>query len=194
MPSSENEVSRLPLMLYRTSAKSSSLPLLAYPATTILSSACMATPCAVASSDPTWVMTMPSSENEVSRLPLMLYRTTATCQSPSNQTLPATTILPSLCSATALARSLSPPIAVVTMPSLEKEESSQPLLRYRATANTWSLSLSVAYPATTILPSGCMATALASSFLFHPKSLVTVPPRNELSRLPSSLYRTNAKS
>ncbi len=95
---------------------------------------------------------MPSPSNDVSSVPFALYRAKAKSKLAPLLLSPATTILPSLCTATLRAESY-PPKSVVSLPSPSNDVSSVPLVLYLATAKSLSL-----VPATTILPSLCRAT------------------------------------
>ena len=81
--------------------------------------------------------------------------------------LPATTILRSGCTATAVAL---PPPASVTRPPLPKSGSSAPVARSRAT----TAPAAVERPVTTIRPSAWRASASPKSS--PPKSIVAMPP------------------
>ena len=167
----------------------------ATPTTTILPSFCITTALAK-SVPPKSVVTVPGKIpvglKVISKLPSVLYRATAKVKVFA---LPATTILPSFCSATAFPLS-SPPKSVVTVPGKIpvglKVTSKLPSVLYRATAKSLSDS-----PATTILPSFCSATAFPLSI--PPKLVITVPGKlpvelKVISKLPSVLYRATAKS
>ena len=125
----------------------------------------------------------------------MLYRTAA--KSVDEPEVPATTIFPSLCIATALPESaVLVPMSVVTLPSVSKEVSSEPSVLYRTTAKFPLLgAMPPLLPATMIFPSLCIVTAFAVSVVLVPMSVVTLPSvSNEVSSEPSVLYRTTSKS
>ena len=130
-------------MVYRTTAKS----LLLVPATTIFESLCIAT--ALPVSDvlvPMSVVCLPSVSKVVSRVPVVVYRTTA--KSVDEPEDPVATIFPSLCIATAFAESgVLVPMSVVCLPSVSKVVSSDPSVLYRTTSKS-AMSL----PTTSIFP------------------------------------------
>ncbi len=91
--------------------------------------------------------------------------------------MPAATTLPSGCSAIANAPLF--PRGVVTLPPLPKLVSSEPFASKRATANRSPESEVELYPAATILPSGCSASARTLSST-GPIAVVSVPPEPKL--------------
>ena len=192
LPSVSKEVSRAPVVVYRTTAKS----LLLVPTATIFPSLCIAT--ALPESAvlvPMSVVTLPSLSKEVSSEPSVLYRTAA--KSVDEPEVPATMIFPSLCIATALPESsVLVPMSVVTLPSLSKEVSSEPSALYRTTAKFPLLgAMPPLLPATMIFPSLWIATAFAVSVVLVPMSVVTLPSVSKVvSSEPSVLYRTTSKS
>ena len=124
---------------------------------------------------------LPSPENVLSSEPLGFSRVTATRRSES----PASTILPSGCSAAPKAVSLSPPKSIVRFPPDPNVVSNAPLLRRRATQKK---SAAPPSPATTILPLGCTSTARAASV--PPKLIVFFPlPSKLVSRSPGAAMR-----
>ena len=81
------------------------------------------------------------------------------------------------------------------MPSPANELSSEPSALYRASANSHSTALTRAEPATRILPSGWIATAVAVETVPAPKSVICLPsPLNDVSSEPSASKRASAKS
>ena len=149
LPSVSKVVSRVPVVVYRTTAKSVDEP--EDPVATIFPSLCIAT--AFAESGvlvPMSVVCLPSVSKVVSSDPSVLYRTTAKFPllRAMPPLLPATTIFPSLCIATAFAESVVlVPISVVTLPSVSKVVSSDPSVLYRTTSKS-AMSL----PTTSIFP------------------------------------------
>ena len=141
------------------------------------------------------MVTLPSVSKVVSRLPLVLYRTTAKSSSLSEE-IPAAMIFPSGCTTTEYASSsVLLPMSVVTLPSVSKVVSRLPLALYRTTTKSSPLPGRVC-PATMIFPSDWSATDFArSSLLLMPMLVVTLPSVSKVvSRLPLGLYRTTAKS
>ena len=121
---------------------------------------------------------LPSPEKVVSREPLGFRRATATCRSER----PASTILPSGCSAAPSRDPLSPPKSIVRLPPDPNVVSNAPLARRRATQKVPGAAPS---PATTILPLGCTSTAFAASV--PPKLIVFFPlPSKLVSRSPGA--------
>src|SRR2546426_3085323 len=111
---------------------------------------------------------------------------------------PATTILPSPCTASAAASASSEPIGVVTIPLLPNVESSAPLEVYCARAIT-NLAPINEWPATRMLVP-LTATALAVVELPDEMGVVTIPPvPKPVSRVPgvpgapAVLYRSSKK-
>src|SRR5262249_37629554 len=112
---------------------------------------------------------LPSPEHVVSSEPLGLRRATAARRSEP----PASTILPSGCSAAPKTDSPRPwpPRPITRLPPDPNVVSSTPLLRRRATQKRLGAVGSLAVlPATTILPLGCTSTAVGASI--PPKLIV----------------------
>ena len=113
--------------------------------------------------------------------PLGFRRATATRKSES----PASTILPSGCSAAPKADSCSPPKSIMRFPRDPNVVSSMPLVRRRATQKE---PAAAPPPATTILPFGCTSTACGLSM--PPKLIVFFPlPAKLVSRSPGLAMR-----
>ena len=132
-PSESKDESREPSVLYLATANSLLDPLFEEPATTIFPLLSIAIELPKSLQDPNTVITFPSESKDVSRDPSLLYRINAKSLSDPLSEAPATTIFPSLCIATDLAKS-SEPIAVVTIPSESKDESRDPSVLYLSTA------------------------------------------------------------
>src|SRR5581483_9420989 len=208
LPSVSNVVSSpLPSATTRATAKLLAVPppWSVYPAITILPSAWRAS--ALAKSLPPNVkVNFPSALKAVSRVPSALNCAIAKSDDPPSSN-PPTTIRPSGRMATAVAWS-SNPKSTVAFPPVPKVPSSVPSGLTRATAKLFGLPTtppSPVNPATTILPSGWIATALACSTTpSEPKLNVSLPGAlpmapvpaalNVVSRLPSGLRRVTAKS
>ena len=115
-------------------------------------------------SGPKSVRTSPPEPNDRSSVPSLLYRTRAKSSTllPSAKPLkvPTTTILPSGSIARAEATADPEGKGVKTVPPLPNPASRLPSLLYRATAKDDGVSTPRAVPATTILPSPCLWTAI----------------------------------
>src|SRR5215211_3336454 len=106
----------------------------------------------------------PSPEKVVSALPDVSYRPTVKSQLDElSLAVPATTILPSVCSATACHRLLLVPSEAAATPSPLKDVSSPPLTLKRMIVLAWAPGGPELSPATTILSSDWMTTARAVS-------------------------------
>ena len=174
----------------------------AEPATTILPLGWSARPAAEASiSGPKSMRVSPPLPNDLSRVPSELYRATPKSWKSSRIVpliVPATTILPSGWIATATAWFVPVPKSVSTEPLLPKWVSTVPSALNRVRAKSVSKAplgaKTEAVPATTILPSGPIASPAATS-LVGAGTLVTTSPRvpKRVSRVPLVLYRATPK-
>ena len=129
--------------------------------------------------------------NASSRVPSGSYRrTTIPSNADSVHDCPATTIRPSGCRATAEPEANPSPGAHVTFPSPSNVGSSPPDASIRARAIAWSADV---VPTTTIVPSGPIATSLASSSPPAATRTVTEPSSPKVpSSAPFRSYRTTA--
>ena len=190
LPPEPNDKSKLPFApsSRATSVRASPLELAAWPATTILPSGWMTTAfrSEVGKPEPGFSATLPSPSKLESGAPLAVSRATSICGLPlESLASPTSTILPSGCTATAVAPDdgLEPaPICSATLPPLPKELSGVPSELKRATETDWAPLPSKTLPLTTSLPSDW--TAMPPTPLVA--SLTTVPPLpNEGSKLSS---------
>src|SRR6185437_10401621 len=178
-PSPLNEESQPPVLVRRPTRKRELPPLsLACPPMTTLPSGCTATAFRYDGLpfEPSWVRNAPSPLKALSGVPSVWKRTTTSSWMPAlSLAPPATTILPSGASATALAPEsgkLPSPYWIVTRPPDPNVESGVPSELKRVTTSCWKPEASETLPARTTLPSGWSANALAPPAT----SLSTNPP------------------